>query len=255
MARRNDRPGAGSFLASIGFHAAIGVAIWLSTVIAPDPVLYQSFAVELFSPPPSVEAAEMQLGTPDELVIETPVEAPPQPPAPDPKPAAEAPAPRPEPPRPTQPQRAATAPRPDPDSANRGRVSAGPGAVAGSPGGENINIRMEGLRRDFPEYYQQIVLQISRCFSRERTSGTTNTAVVSFSIMRDGSITEIRLASRSPNMNFNLQAMGAIECAGSPPPGAPAGSPRRIGPMPADMPYDRLPVQFTFSPQGPGPDQ
>jgi outer membrane biosynthesis protein TonB len=253
MARRNERPGFGSFLASVASHAAIGGAIWLSTVFAPQPVIFQTFAVELFSPPPSVEAAEMTPGTPEELIIDTPVEAPPEPPAPEPEPAAEAPAPRPEPPRPTQPQRAATTPRADPDSANRGRVAAGPGAVAGSPGGENINIRMEGLRRDFPEYYRNIVLQIQRCFAREGTTGN-NTAVVSFSLLRDGTITEMRLASRSPSAAFNIKAMGAVECAGSPPPGAPAGSPSRIGPMPADMPYDRLPVQFTFSPQGPGPD-
>jgi protein TonB len=232
----------------------MGGVIWASTVLAPEPIIYQTFAIDLFSPPPSVEAAEMQPGSPDELVIDAPPEAPRETPPPKPEPAAEAPAPpRPEPPRPTQSQRAATTPPRDSDSTRTGQPSAGPGAVAGSPGGENINIRMEGLRRDFPEYYEGIVLQITRCFSRARKSGR-DVAVVSFSILRDGSITDIRLARRSPNAAFNVEAMGAVECAGSAPPGAPSGSPSRIGAMPADMPYDRLPVQFTFSPAGPGPD-
>jgi outer membrane biosynthesis protein TonB len=68
-------------------------------------------------------------------------------------------------------------------------------------------------------------------------------AVVAFAIMRDGSVSSIQLAERSASAAFNVEALEAIEC---------AGRPGRLGPLPADLPFDRLPVQFEFSPGGPG---
>jgi TonB family protein len=243
MARRYQKPGAASFVGSLVLHGAILAGFWASTVLAPAPQFYESFAIEIFSPPPTIEAAEMIPGSaPEELVVERPTEEPPQvePPAPEPE---APPAPRPEPPKPAQADRPTTPPPPNPDSARRDQPSAGPGAVASSPGGENINIRMEGLRRDYPEYYNTIVFQINRCFSRNAANGRW-VAVVSFVIMRDGSVTDLRLAQRSPNQAFNVQAMEAVEC---------AGQRGRIGPLPSDMPFDRLPIQFTFEPSRPGP--
>jgi outer membrane biosynthesis protein TonB len=226
-------------------HGAIGAAIWTSTVLAPAPQFFDTLAIDISSPPPTVEAEEMQPGTPEEqLVVEAPAPPEPEPPAPEPPaPEPERPAPpRPEPPRETQPNRPSNPTPPNPDSARRNEPSAGPGAVASSPGGENINVRMEGLRRDYPEYYNNIVIQIKRCF-RPTNPNQRLTAVVAFAIMRDGSVSEVQLARRSASAAFNVDAMSAVEC---------AGRPGRLGPLPADLPFDRLPVQFEFSPGGPG---
>jgi hypothetical protein len=103
---------------------------------------------------------------------------------------------------------------------------------------EEMRIRMEGLRRDYPQYYAQIVSQINRCF-RWTGGGRWNT-VIRFEIQRDGTIpgSSIQFYARSGNGTFDIQAFGAVECAG-------AG---RLSPLPEDVPYDALPVQFTFSP-------
>lgn len=106
-------------------------------------------------------------------------------------------------------------------------------------------VRMDGLRRDFPGYYQRIVQEISRCF---RWSGpATYTTVIRFEIGRDGRILgrSIRLFSRSGNAAFDIAAAGAVECAGM----------DRLGPMPEEMPYDVLPVQFTFGPTRSGGEE
>ena len=103
---------------------------------------------------------------------------------------------------------------------------------------EEMAIRMEGLRRDYPQYYAEIVRQINRCF-RWTGGGRWNT-VIRFEIQRDGRIpgSSIQFFTRSGNGTFDIQALGAVECAG-------AG---RLMPLPEDLPYDALPVQFTFSP-------
>jgi hypothetical protein len=98
---------------------------------------------------------------------------------------------------------------------------------------------MEGLIRDFPEYYANIQRQIQRCFEY-RGSGRLETAII-FYISRDGSVDgrSIDFYERSGNVNFDYAAMGAIECASD-----------RFGPLPEEMAWDRLPILFTFRPRG-----
>ncbi|TVR66694.1 MAG: hypothetical protein EA422_01450 [Gemmatimonadales bacterium] len=100
---------------------------------------------------------------------------------------------------------------------------------------------MEGLQRDFPAYYSRIVQEIQRCF-RAPTGSDRGTSVVRFEIVSDGTIptSSISLHQRSGNARLDVAALGAIECAGG----------GRFGPLPSDLPFDRLPVQFTFSPAG-----
>jgi outer membrane biosynthesis protein TonB len=199
-------------------------------------MIFETIAIDLVSPPPTEEAPDP---TPAEqqLVVEAPPEA-----QPDPTPPAPQPEKRPEPEPQRQPERRPPAPQPTPPEPEPQRQPArGPDADRSSPGGENMNIRMEGLRRDFPEYYNNIVFQIKRCF-RNALQGRWQTTIV-FAISRDGGVDpdNIQVAKASGNVRFDIQAQGAVECAGA-----------RFGPLPADLPLDRLPIQFTFTPAGAG---
>jgi hypothetical protein len=99
-------------------------------------------------------------------------------------------------------------------------------------------VRLEGLRRDYPLYYENIIRQIQRCF---RWQGTGNWVTkVYFIIRSNGSVDDIDFVSRSGNTAFDYDAMGAIDCAGQ----------GRFGPLPEDLPYETLPVEFEFRPIG-----
>ena len=104
--------------------------------------------------------------------------------------------------------------------------------------GEDLNIRMEGLRRDYPEYYNNITRQMERCF---RWRGQEDLrATVYFVINQDGSVSEVDILESSRSIRFDIEAMGAAEC---------AGSQDRLGPLPEALPFDRLPVRFYFEPR------
>ncbi|HIC63717.1 MAG TPA: hypothetical protein EYO91_05755, partial [Gemmatimonadetes bacterium] len=104
--------------------------------------------------------------------------------------------------------------------------------------GEGINVRLEGVRRDYPAYYNNIIRQIFNCF-RWRGGGNWE-ATVFFTIEREGTVTDMRFTSRSGSTAFDFEAIGAVECAGQ----------GRFGQLPDELPYDRLPVQFDFRPPG-----
>jgi outer membrane biosynthesis protein TonB len=149
--------------------------------------------------------------------------------------------PEPEPtPAPTPPPQPTPAPRPEPE------VEPTPAAALEPPpdaprtdSGEDLNIRLEGLRRDYPAYYENIIRQIQRCFSsRWRQGGTWETAVV-FTIGRDGIANDIEFAQRSGSIAFDYAAMEAVgDCAGQ----------GRFGPLPEDFPSPAVRISFTFAP-------
>jgi TonB family protein len=89
---------------------------------------------------------------------------------------------------------------------------------------------MEGLRRDFPEYYNNIIRQINRCFRPPEGNWVTT---LTFKIRRDGTVTDLQFAQRSGNTAYDYVAMEAVECAGQ----------GRFGPLPEDLPAE-FPVQF-----------
>jgi len=97
---------------------------------------------------------------------------------------------------------------------------------------------MEGLQREFSEYYGQIVRAIETCFNRLNTGSmpANLTAVLRFEIGRDGRVTAIRPYQRSGNGVFDGVAIESVECAGR---GA-------IGPLPPAMPTDILPIEYSF---------
>ena len=233
--RRQPRQtvGKGPVVGSVFVHtSAIFLAWWASAAPAQVPD-FVAFEIELISPP-AAELGERTTPPPEELVIETPLDPVPEPQEEIPPAVIEEEAPADEPPTPEETvappdvelvddPEPPTSPNPDPD--------------VETPG-EDLNVRLEGLRRDYPVYYENIIRQMQRCF---RWRGEEDLrAKVYFVINRDGSVSEVDILESSRSIAFDIEAMGAAEC---------AGDRGRLGPLPEALPFDRLPVSFTFSPR------
>ncbi len=218
-----SRPGRGPVAGSAALHvAAVAVAV-VTQAGFESSADYEVYRIELVSPPVT-ELVEESAPPQEELVVETPQPEPEEaaPPLPEPEREREPEVER------SEPVREVTEPP---------TAEARPEAEPAEESGLDIQVRMEGLRRDYPAYYANIIRQIGRCF---RWQGTGNpSATVRFTINRDGSVDELRIFRRSGNPGFDFEAMGAVEC---------AGSGGRFGTLPEDLPYDRLPVEFTFEP-------
>ena len=228
--------GRGPVVGSAIVHAAaILLAWWTSAATSeiPDFVVYE---IELISPP-AAELGERTTPPPEELVIETPLDPVPEPQEETPPPVIEEEAPVEEPP---QPEQAPAPPAVEPVVDPIAPTSPNPDPDVETPG-EDLNVRMEGIRRDYPEYYNNIIRQMQRCF---RWRGDEDLrATVYFVIDRDGSVAEVDVLESSRSIAFDIEAMGAAEC---------AGSRDRLGPLPEDLPFDRLPILFKFDPQSGG---
>ena len=233
---------------SIVLHTAILAFGWLSTLYAPEPFEFVTYQIELVSPA-AAEQAEVAEIAAEELVVELPETqpepepepAPPPPterdPEPDAEPAPEEREPEPE-PDPTPPAPRAEQRQPPPEEEPRRATTTEAPPEDAAETGEAINVRLEGVRRDYPAYYDNIIRQIKRCF-RWQGGGNWETTV-QFAIRRDGTATDIEFVSRSGSSAFDFEAMGAIDCAGQ----------GRFGALPEELPFDRLPVQFSFRPMG-----
>jgi len=236
-----DRPDRRAVLGSIAVHAVALIVVFLTTALRPEPPVFIIYEMDIVSPD-ALEEGELTPPAPEEeLVLETPDEPEPEPEeeipeltlqdeiTPDPEPVPDEPIEREEP----EPEEVpveeevvvATSPDPDPTEEN-------PGA--------DINVRMEGLQRDYPAYFENIVLQMRRCFRPPQ--GSTARATLQFVIRSDGSVDDIRVVEGSGDAAFDLIAMGAVECAGR----------GRFGPLPAEMPFEAFPVRFKFDPSGIG---
>jgi len=237
------RPGRGPVLASVALHVVMMIGAWWAHRSMSDPFEYVSYQIELVMTG-DLEFPE-EVGAPEPPVVTTPEPQPPPPPVeetppppppepePDPEPAPPAPEPAPEPePEPPPPQ-----PDPAPQPEPQPQLEQPPVSTETASSAE-MNIRMEGLQRDFPAYYQQIVTEIQRCFRWDGPA--TWTAVLRFEIQSDGRVPAASMSffNSSGNRAFDLAAMGAVECAGG----------GRFSPLPEDLPFDILPIQFTFGP-------
>jgi len=225
-------------IASSVVHVLALILAWLSTALRPEVPEFITYQIELISPE-ALEFGDLTPPEPEELVIETPEEPRPEeeaptvileeetsPPPPEPDPILDEPEPEEPDPEDTEEPTVATSPDPDPET----EVT-----------GEDINVRMEGVRRDYPDYYNNIVRQMSRCFRPPQ--GSTDRTTIYFVIQRDGTVSGIRVVESSGNFAFDLTAMGAAEC---------AGSRSRFGPLPEELPFDRLPIVFKLDPAGRG---
>ena len=220
---------------SVGLHGCLFTLAFFTSLIDRSPMEFVTYEIEMVSPPPAVQA-EIQPAM-EELVVERPEptrpieEEPEQEVVPIEEPDDPEPEPSPEEDRPTEElteveeeETPPSAPDPPPDEIDES--------------GEGINVRLEGVRRDYPAYYNNIIRQIFNCF-RWRGGGSWE-ATVFFMIEREGTVADMRFLSRSGSTAFDFEAIGAVECAGQ----------GRFGQLPDELPYDRLPVQFDFRPPG-----
>jgi hypothetical protein len=232
--RHRQRPGRASFAASVGIHALVVMFAWRAEVSSPRISEFVTYQIEIVSPPPAREAETPAAVPEEELVVETPDPLPP-PEEPEPDPVVEErrvreeekPEPTPTPPPPRPEEEEAGDPEPEPEES-----------------GENLSVRMEGLRRDLPDYYLNIIRQINRCMRFNGPGGLKTT--VYFVLKRDGTVdgSDIDFVARSGNAGFDFAVMEAVECAG-------AG---RFGGLPEELAWDRLPVVFEVTSSRRTPD-
>ncbi|MDT8368533.1 MAG: TonB C-terminal domain-containing protein [Longimicrobiales bacterium] len=236
-ARRS--PPWGALAGSVLVHGVVGALLVLLSLARPEPLEFVSYRIEIVSPPPPRAEEVAEAAPVEELEIETPddpVPEPETPPPPDPEPE-----PEPEPEPVEEPAREETPPETPPaDSVPPTEAATTEEVEETVEGGEDINVRMEGLQRDYPEYYGNIVRQIRRCWRPPQDTREGLAATIYFVIRADGTVTEARLVERSGVARFDYGALDAIG-------GCASG---RFGPLPADLGYDRLPIQFEFRPAG-----
>ena len=231
--QRHQTVGKGPVIGSAIVHTAAIFLAWLTSAMTREVPDFVVFEVELISPP-AAELGERTTPPPEELVIETPLDPVPEPQEETPPAVVEEEAPAEEPP-----QLEETAAPPDVELVEDPAppTSPNPDPDVETPG-EDLNVRMEGIRRDYPEYYNNIIRQMQRCF---RWRGDEDLrATVYFVINRDGSVSEVDILESSRSIAFDIEAMGAAEC---------AGSRDRLGPLPEALPFDQLRVRFEIDPQ------
>lgn len=221
---RRDAPGFGVGLAgTLAVHAA-AVAFLLLGVkpAAPTPPVY---AVELVAAPAPTQRRRLA----PEAVPTPPQERPAPVESSPPEPADDA-VPEPEPVQ-REPQEDR---EPAPETLSP--MEPLPGETP-STGTDVANIKTPGLAFPYPEYLRNIVNQIYR---RWGARNRPLRAEVSFLILRDGTIRDVRFVRRSGNFAFDLEAQGAIEAAAN------AGA---FGPLPDGWPSDVLQISFFFEPR------
>jgi periplasmic protein TonB len=235
----NQTPGrVAGLVGTVVVHAA--VASFLVAAVKPAPASPPSYAVELVAAPaPTTKRlAREALPTP-------PPEEKPAPPPPKPAPPQkDKPAPvTPKPPKPAK-TTPTPAPKPPPAESEREpapRTAAPVAPVPGetpSTGTDVATIKTPGLAFPFPEYLRNIVTQVYQRWDRA-SAKQSNFAEISFLILRDGSVRDIRFVTRSGSFAFDIDAQGAIEA---------AGNSRAFGQLPDGWEADVLPVSFYFQP-------
>ena len=230
-------------ICSFAAHVAVIVAVTLITRLTAPPALPPAYAVELVAAPPGLRAlGSVQQGPtlPEKPEPEPPARAPAKS-APDPgptlaakkpvpaKPAAKPAAARPAPAKPVSPRSGGA-------TAVPGKTPAG-GGPTGGRGRDVASVKVQGIAFPYPGYLENITRQIALNFKPRGGSGLR--ADVTFLIHRDGSVSDLRLLSRSGAYAFDLECMGAVEA---------VGQRRSFGPLPAGFSDDVLPVVFSFDP-------
>lgn len=204
-----------------------GAAVFAFTQVKPAKAGPPTYAVELVAAPAP---------TPKQRLAREAVPTPP----PEEKPAPVKPVPKPKPPPKAPP---APAPKPPPETKREPPPkTAAPVAPAEgetpSTGTDVATIKTPGLQFPYPEYLRNIVTQVYRNWDRE-SARQNSFAEISFLILRDGTVRDIRFVTRSGSFSFDLGAQGAVEA---------AGNARSFGPLPDGWDADVLPVSFYFKP-------
>lgn len=220
------RPGrgaiAGSVLLHLGVIATIAYATWHAQHGEPLPE-YKVYKVDIYSPPPQAlgepeapkkaEAAVVKPTEPKQVSVQTE----------KPKPTVKAP-----------PKKNVITGKGNADVA-KGR-NPDPKSLVG---GEGLDVHMAGEDFPYPGYLENIIRQLTRYF---RWTGAPNLEVkIGFEIKRDGSVKSIRVLQKSGNINFDLEAISAVENAGK------RGA---FGPLPDGWVPPTLPIAYSFLPPG-----
>jgi protein TonB len=194
-------------------------------VAAPAPTTKQRLAREALPTPPPEEKPAPPPPKPAPPQKDKPAPVTPKPP----KPVKTPPAPAPKPP-PVESER-----EPSPQTA--APVAPAPGETP-STGRDVATIKTPGLAFPYPEYLRNIVTQVYQRWDRA-SAKQSNFAEISFLILRDGSVRDIRFVTRSGSFAFDIDAQGAVEA---------AGNSRAFGQLPDGWEADVLPVSFYFKP-------
>lgn len=217
-----------------------GAVLFLVAAVKPARPSPPSYAVDLVAAPaPTTKRRLAPEALPTPPPEEKPAPTPPKPAPPKAKPAPVAPAP----PKPAK-TTPAPAPKPPPAETEREPAPQTAAPVAPAPGetpstGTDVaTIKTPGLAFPFPEYLRNIVTQVYQRWDRA-SAKQSNFAEISFLILRDGSVRDIRFVTRSGSFAFDIDAQGAIEA---------AGNARAFGQLPDGWEADVLPVSFYFKP-------
>lgn len=209
-------------IGTVVVHAA--AAALLFTHVQSSKASPPAYAVELVAAPAPTTKTRL------------PKEAPPRPPVEKPAPVKSQPKPSKAPPAPT--------PKAEPKDTNKepppktaAPVTPLPGE-APSTGTDVATIKTPGLEFPYPEYLRNIVSQVYRNWDRDAAQ-QNHFAEISFLILRDGSVRDIRFVTRSGSFSFDLSAQGAIEA---------SANAHAFGPLPDGWDADVLPVTFQFQP-------
>jgi protein TonB len=223
---RRSPPGrAAGMIGTIVVHtAAAGFLFSQVKASQPGPPVY---AVELVAAPAPTQRrriAREAVPTPPPQEKPAPVKPKPTPPPKTPPP------PEPKPPPPSEEER-------EPPPPTQAPVEPLPGETPGT-GTDVATIKTPGLEFPYPEYLRNIVTQVYQRWDRDGAR-ETSFAEISFMILRDGTVRDIRFVTRSGSFAFDLGAQGAVEAAGN------SGA---FGPLPDGWDADVLPVSFYFKP-------
>ncbi len=224
MRAESQRPRQGMVAGAAGtlaVHGGLVAMVLISSRASPamPPIVYQ---VELVAAPrPTASAAPAALPSPP---------APPKV-APKPTPAKTAPVKSPPPTK--------VPPKVEPTPPPKAPTPLAPGETPGV-GTDVANVRVEdGKQFPDPAYLRNLTNEILRRWARPAGSGALE-AEVTFTIMRDGSVRDIRVIRTSRSSAFDLEAEGAVEK---------AGLDLAFGPLPRVWPADILQVRFLFRPR------
>jgi outer membrane biosynthesis protein TonB len=218
--RRPEGVGAG-FTGTLLAHG-LAVALFLLITRAPAS-MGTVYAVKLVAAP----ASPPQTRRPAPEAVPRPVERtapvkPPTPTKPLPAPTKTVPQPKQE-----APAQTATTERPNPGETP-------------STGTHVANVETPGAEFPYPQYLERIVNEIYRRWNRP--AGTTALRTqIQFSILRDGTVREIRIVSKSRSFTFDLGAQGAVEA---------AAKDSAFGPLPEGFKSDVLQIALWFVPRG-----
>ena len=236
-----------ALLLSLGLHLGLLVVIFgVLPRLHSEPVIYQTVQLEIVSAPPATapdpRPEEMPVAPEEELVVETPVEAVAEDEEPTPVPEEVAADPE-DSPAPEE-EIAETPPPEPPDSTPPDPAPpAAPAEEENEEGGEDIVVRTQGVRRDHPAYWENIVRQMTRCFRLPpslRAAGLSG--AIDFVIHTDGSVTDVDVGVASGSFLFDNEAITAAEnCLDG-----------RLGQLPDGYPYDVMPIRFFLRPSGAG---